>query len=93
MAAIACALLLPVALVVPALVALTLVTAVWVGLHAYELIWWREARAKTRAQHCLPQPADQISVAAECQRPRTWRDSLPLRSVRRDLVPRNTSSS
>ena len=48
-AAIACALLWPVALVVPALVALTLVTAVWVGLHAYELIWWREARAQARA--------------------------------------------
>jgi low temperature requirement protein LtrA len=55
-AAIACALLLPVALVVSALVALTLVTAVWVGLHTYELIWWREARAKTRAQH-LPASA------------------------------------
>jgi hypothetical protein len=40
----------PVALVVPALVALVLVAAVWVALHAYELIWWREARAETRAQ-------------------------------------------
>jgi hypothetical protein len=48
-AAVACALLVPVALVVPALVALTLVAAVWVALHAYELIWWREARAETRA--------------------------------------------
>jgi low temperature requirement protein LtrA len=48
-AGIACALLWPVALVVPALVALTLITAVWVGLHAYELIWWREARAQARA--------------------------------------------
>jgi low temperature requirement protein LtrA len=48
-AAIACALLWPVAVVVPALVALTLVTIVWVGLHAYEVIWWREARAQTRA--------------------------------------------
>jgi low temperature requirement protein LtrA len=48
-AAVACALLLPIALVVPALVALTLVTAVWVALHAYEIIWWREARARTRA--------------------------------------------
>src|SRR4029077_5152714 len=38
LAAIACALLLPVTLVVPALVALSLVTAVWIGLHAYELI-------------------------------------------------------
>ena len=48
-AAIACALLRPIALVVPALVALTLVAAVWVALHAYEIIWWREARAQTRA--------------------------------------------
>ena len=31
------------------LVALTLVAAVWIGLHAYEIIWWREARAQTRA--------------------------------------------
>jgi uncharacterized membrane protein len=49
-AAIACAALMPVALVVPALVALSLVAAVWLVLHAYELIWWREARAQTRAQ-------------------------------------------
>jgi low temperature requirement protein LtrA len=48
-AAIACALLWPVAVAVPALVALALVTLVWVGLHAYEIIWWREARARTRA--------------------------------------------
>ena len=49
-AAVACAALLPVALVVPSLVALALVAAVWVALHAYEIIWWREARAQTRAQ-------------------------------------------
>jgi low temperature requirement protein LtrA len=48
-AAVACALLLPIAIVVPALVALALVAAVWVALHAYEIIWWREARAETRA--------------------------------------------
>ena len=48
-AAIACAMLWPVAVLVPALVALTLVAAVWIGLHAYEIIWWREARAQTRA--------------------------------------------
>jgi hypothetical protein len=48
-AAVACALLFPVAVVVPALVALTLVAAVWVALHAYEIIWWHEARARTRA--------------------------------------------
>jgi low temperature requirement protein LtrA len=38
-----------VALVVPAIVALALVAAAWVALHAYEIIWWREARAETRA--------------------------------------------
>jgi low temperature requirement protein LtrA len=56
MAAIAFALLWPVALVVPALVALMLVAIVWLGLHAYEIIWWREARAQTRA---LRVPASQ----------------------------------
>ena len=44
----------PVAVVVPALVALTLVAVVWVALHAYELIWWREARARTRALRAPP---------------------------------------
>jgi low temperature requirement protein LtrA len=48
-AALACAALTPVAMSVPALVALSLVAAVWVALHAYEIIWWREARAETRA--------------------------------------------
>jgi low temperature requirement protein LtrA len=48
-AAVACALLFPIAVVVPALVALTLVAIVWVAFHAYEFIWWREARARTRA--------------------------------------------
>jgi low temperature requirement protein LtrA len=52
-AAIACAVLWPVAVVVPALVALTLVAMVWAGLHTYEIIWWREARAQTRA-HRVP---------------------------------------
>jgi low temperature requirement protein LtrA len=47
-ATVALAALFPVALVVPALAALALVAAVWVALHAYELIWWREARAQTR---------------------------------------------
>jgi low temperature requirement protein LtrA len=55
-AAIACALLWPVAVVVPALIALALVAVVWVALHAYEIIWWREARARTRAQR-LPASA------------------------------------
>ena len=48
-AAVVFALLWPVAVVVPALAALALVATVWVGLHAYELIWWRGARADTRA--------------------------------------------
>jgi low temperature requirement protein LtrA len=48
-AAVACALLWPVAVVVPALIALTLMATIWVALHAYEIIWWREARAQTRA--------------------------------------------
>jgi low temperature requirement protein LtrA len=40
--------LVPVAVVVPALVTIALVAAVWLGLHAYELIWWREERARRR---------------------------------------------
>jgi low temperature requirement protein LtrA len=50
-AAVACAAVVPIALTAPAIVALALVATVWVALHAYELIWWREARAETRAQH------------------------------------------
>jgi low temperature requirement protein LtrA len=42
-----------VALVVPAIVALALVAAAWIALHAYEIIWWREARAETRALRAL----------------------------------------
>jgi low temperature requirement protein LtrA len=42
-------LLLPVATVVPALAALALVTAAWLALHTYELVWWREARAESRS--------------------------------------------
>ncbi|MGN6431490.1 MAG: low temperature requirement protein A [Gaiellaceae bacterium] len=42
-------LVLPLATAVPALAALALVTAVWIGLHAYELVWWREARAESRS--------------------------------------------
>ena len=48
-AALALLLVLPVATVVPALVALALVTAVWLALHTYELVWWREARAESRS--------------------------------------------
>ena len=42
-------LLLPIATMVSALAALALVTAVWLALHMYELLWWREARAETRS--------------------------------------------
>ena len=49
-AALACAAMVPIATAVPALVALAVLTAVWAALHAYELIWWREARAELRAQ-------------------------------------------
>ena len=48
-AALALLLLLPLATAVPALAALALVTAVWLALHAYELVWWREARAESRS--------------------------------------------
>ena len=36
---------------VPALAALALVTAAWGALHAYELIAWREERARRRTDH------------------------------------------
>jgi low temperature requirement protein LtrA len=55
-AAITCLLLIPVTTVVPALVALALIAGVWVALHAYELIWWREARAQLRAQRFPSSP-------------------------------------
>jgi low temperature requirement protein LtrA len=42
-------LVLPLATVVPAIAALALVAAVWVALHIYELVWWREARADSRS--------------------------------------------
>ena len=46
----------PIAFFVPALVGLALVAAVWVGLHRYELVWWREQRAQRRATP-KPRPA------------------------------------
>ena len=48
-AALALLLVLPVAMVVPALAALALVTAVWLALHTYEIVWWREARTESRS--------------------------------------------
>jgi hypothetical protein len=47
-------LVLPVATAVPALLALALVTGVWVGLHTYELVGWRQARAETRSPVASP---------------------------------------
>jgi low temperature requirement protein LtrA len=48
-AAVVLAALFPLALVVSAIAALAAVAAAWIALHVYELIWWREARAETRA--------------------------------------------
>jgi low temperature requirement protein LtrA len=48
-AALVLLLALPVAMVIAALAALALVTAVWLALHIYELVWWREARAESRS--------------------------------------------
>jgi low temperature requirement protein LtrA len=53
-AALALLLVFPLATVVPGIAALALVTAVWVGLHAYELVWWREARAESRSMLASP---------------------------------------
>jgi low temperature requirement protein LtrA len=50
-AAVALALITPIALSVSALVTLVLITAVWLALHTYELIWWREQRARRRMEH------------------------------------------
>jgi len=48
-AALVLLLMLPVATVVPALAALALVAALWLALHTYELVRWREARAESRS--------------------------------------------
>jgi low temperature requirement protein LtrA len=48
-AALVLVLVLPLATMVSALAALALVTAIWVALHTYELVWWREARAASRS--------------------------------------------
>jgi low temperature requirement protein LtrA len=53
-AALAFALLTPAATAVPALAALALVAAVWLGLHAYELIHWRDERARRRSPVAAP---------------------------------------
>jgi hypothetical protein len=48
-AALVLLLVLPPATAVSALAALTIVTEVWLGLDAYELVWRREARAQARS--------------------------------------------
>jgi len=53
-AAVVLALLFPLATVVPALAALALVAAVWLALHTYELVWWREARTESRSLLASP---------------------------------------
>jgi len=53
-AAVALLLALPLATVIPALAALAVVTAVWLGLHTYELVLWREARAESRSLLASP---------------------------------------
>ena len=49
LATVAFVLLIPAATSVPALAAVGLVAVVWIGLHVYELLWWREERAQRRA--------------------------------------------
>ena len=53
-AALVLLLVLPFATMIPALAALALVTAVWLALHTYELVWWREARAESRSALASP---------------------------------------
>jgi low temperature requirement protein LtrA len=53
-AALTLLLVLPLATRIPALAALALVTAVWLALHVYELVWWREARAESRSMLASP---------------------------------------
>jgi low temperature requirement protein LtrA len=54
-AALAFLVFLPAATAMPALAALAVVTAVWAALHAYELLWYRDDRARIRAG--TPTPA------------------------------------
>jgi low temperature requirement protein LtrA len=48
-ATVAFLLLIPAATSLPSLAAVGLIAAVWIGLHGYELLWWREERAQRRA--------------------------------------------
>jgi low temperature requirement protein LtrA len=53
-AALALFLAFPLATVIPALAALAVVTAIWLALHTYELVLWREARAESRSLLASP---------------------------------------
>jgi len=46
-------LLIPAAISLPALGAVGLVAVVWISLHTYELVWWREERAQRRGDVAL----------------------------------------
>jgi low temperature requirement protein LtrA len=52
-AAVAFVLLIPAATSLPALAAVGLVAVVWIALHFYELVWWREERAQRRGDAAL----------------------------------------
>ena len=49
LAAVAFLVALPLATRVSALAALAVVTVIWLALHTYELVWWRQARAESRS--------------------------------------------
>src|SRR4029077_16111907 len=46
--ALACIAVFPLPPAIPALAALAVITTIWVAFHAYELIWWRDERTRTR---------------------------------------------
>jgi low temperature requirement protein LtrA len=48
-AAVAFLLVLPLSTMISALAALVIVAAIWLALHTYELVWWRQARAESRS--------------------------------------------
>jgi len=45
---------LPLSTRLPALAVVAVVTVIWITLHAYELVWWREARAESRSMFASP---------------------------------------
>ena len=75
-AALVLLLLLPVATMVPALAALALVTAVWLALHTYELVWWREARAESRS--AVASHSGAVATVARAPAARTAAESVAM---------------